>query len=57
MLLLDNNPFGDHFDGATVRQAFLSVLSYHRWHAQTSRKSVKTRRIDALLGLCAKGQH
>jgi phosphatidylserine decarboxylase len=31
--MLDDNPLAPQFDGGTVYQAFLSALSYHRWHA------------------------
>ncbi|SPQ24820.1 e146e92d-4269-4ffa-b9b0-d40741485f26 [Thermothielavioides terrestris] len=34
--MLGNDPLSKHFDGATVYQAFLSALSYHRWHAPVS---------------------
>ncbi len=44
--MLDNDPLVDRFDGATVYQAFLSALSYHRWHAPVSGRVVKTRRIE-----------
>ncbi len=31
------------FEGGTVYQAFLSALSYHRWHSPVSGRIVKTR--------------
>lgn len=31
--MLDFDPLAAHFDGGTVYQAFLSALSYHRWHS------------------------
>lgn len=36
--MLGNDPLARQFDGATVYQAFLSALSYHRWHAPVSGK-------------------
>ncbi|KAL2134350.1 hypothetical protein VTI74DRAFT_405 [Chaetomium olivicolor] len=36
--MLGNDPLAVQFDGATVYQAFLSALSYHRWHAPVSGK-------------------
>lgn len=42
--ILDMLAFDDlapKFEGATVYQAFLSALSYHRWHAPVSGKIVK----------------
>ena len=40
--MLNNDPRASHFAGGTVYQAFLSALSYHRWHAPVSGKIVKT---------------
>lgn len=34
--MLGNDGLAAQFDGATVYQAFLSALSYHRWHAPVS---------------------
>ncbi|KAK5994146.1 L-tryptophan decarboxylase [Cladobotryum mycophilum] len=34
--MLARDPLADQFAGATVYQAFLSALSYHRWHAPVS---------------------
>lgn len=39
--MLAHDALADNFDGATVYQAFLSALSYHRWHAPVSGKVVK----------------
>lgn len=39
--MLAHDALADNFDGATVHQAFLSSLSYHRWHAPVSGKIVK----------------
>lgn len=36
--MLAHDPLARQFDGATVYQAFLSALSYHRWHAPLSGK-------------------
>ena len=43
--MLNNDPRAQHFAGGTVYQAFLSALSYHRWHAPVSGKIVKTELI------------
>ena len=40
--MLDDDPRAEHFAGGTVYQAFLSALSYHRWHAPVSGRVVKT---------------
>lgn len=34
--MLANDPMAEDFAGGTVYQAFLSALSYHRWHAPVS---------------------
>ena len=34
--MLAHDPLAAQFDGATIYQAFLSALSYHRWHAPVS---------------------
>lgn len=34
--MMDQNPLAHEFVGGTVYQAFLSCLSYHRWHAPVS---------------------
>jgi len=44
--MLANDPLAAQFEGATVYQAFLSALSYHRWHSPVSGTIVKTRLID-----------
>jgi len=40
------DPLAGQFAGGTVYQAFLSALSYHRWHSPVSGKIVKTRLVD-----------
>lgn len=44
--MMDNDPLADQFVGGTIYQAFLSALSYHRWHSPVSGRIVKTRLID-----------
>ncbi|HHB75173.1 MAG TPA: phosphatidylserine decarboxylase family protein [Desulfobulbus sp.] len=44
MLAMD--PLASRFEGGTIYQAFLSALSYHRWHSPVSGRIVKTRNID-----------
>ncbi len=44
--MLDNDPYTELFVGGTVYQAFLSALSYHRWHTPISGKIVKTKLIE-----------
>lgn len=44
--MLGNDELSSHFIGGTIYQAFLSALSYHRWHAPVSGYVVKTRVID-----------
>jgi phosphatidylserine decarboxylase len=39
--MLAHDPLAQHFEDATVYQAFLSALSYHRWHAPVSGKVVR----------------
>lgn len=39
--MLAHDPLADQFVGGTVYQAFLSALSYHRWHSPVSGKVVK----------------
>ncbi|CAK7264935.1 hypothetical protein SEPCBS57363_001334 [Sporothrix epigloea] len=34
--MLAHDPLAQQFDGATAYQAFLSALSYHRWHSPVS---------------------
>jgi phosphatidylserine decarboxylase len=40
--MLANDPLAPSFVGGTVYQAFLSALSYHRWHSPVSGRIVKT---------------
>ncbi|RWU04240.1 phosphatidylserine decarboxylase [Pseudodesulfovibrio sp. S3] len=44
--MLDGDPLASQFVGGTIYQAFLSALSYHRWHSPVSGKIVKTELID-----------
>ena len=44
--MLDKDPLVPQFVGGTIYQAFLSALSYHRWHSPVSGTIVKTRLID-----------
>lgn len=44
--MLDGDPLTDKFIGGTIYQAFLSALSYHRWHSPVSGKILKTKVID-----------
>ena len=44
--MMAGDPLAEQFAGATVYQAFLSALSYHRWHSPVSGRIVKTRLID-----------
>jgi len=44
--MLAGDSLTDQFDGGTIYQAFLSALSYHRWHSPVSGKIVKIRVID-----------
>lgn len=44
MMAMD--PLAGQFAGGTIYQAFLSALSYHRWHSPVSGKIVKTRLLD-----------
>jgi len=44
--MMDGDPLVDRFVGGTIYQAFLSALSYHRWHSPVSGRIVKTRLID-----------
>ncbi|KAI0403368.1 Phophatidylserine decarboxylase-domain-containing protein [Xylaria palmicola] len=39
--MLAHDPLAAQFDGATVYQAFLSALSYHRWHAPVRGRVVR----------------
>lgn len=44
--MLANDPLAEKFVGGTIYQAFLSALSYHRWHSPVSGKIVKTCVVD-----------
>lgn len=44
MLAMD--PLAGQFDGGTVYQAFLSALSYHRWHSPVNGRIVKIHLVD-----------
>jgi phosphatidylserine decarboxylase len=44
--MMADDPLAGQFPGGTVYQAFLSALSYHRWHSPVSGKIVKTRVLD-----------
>ncbi|WP_421901075.1 phosphatidylserine decarboxylase family protein [Maridesulfovibrio sp.] len=44
--MLDGDPLTARFEGGTIYQAFLSALSYHRWHSPVSGKILKTKLID-----------
>lgn len=39
--MLAQDPLAEQFVGGTIYQAFLSALSYHRWHSPVSGKIVK----------------
>ncbi len=41
-----DDPVDDEFVGGTVYQAFLSALSYHRWHSPVSGTIVKANVVD-----------
>ena len=44
--MMDMDPLAEKFAGGTVYQAFLSALSYHRWHSPVSGTVVKTKLIS-----------
>jgi len=44
--MLAGDPWTELFEGGTLYQAFLSALSYHRWHSPVSGTIVKTRLLD-----------
>jgi phosphatidylserine decarboxylase len=46
MDILDRDEWAEEFVGGTIYQAFLSSLSYHRWHSPVSGKVVKTKIVD-----------
>ncbi|MFW5487081.1 MAG: phosphatidylserine decarboxylase family protein [Desulfovibrio sp.] len=44
--MLGDEKLAKQFEGGTIYQAFLSALSYHRWHSPVSGTIVKTQNID-----------
>ncbi len=44
--MFGGDPIADQFVGGTLYQAFLSALSYHRWHSPISGTIVKTKLLD-----------
>jgi phosphatidylserine decarboxylase len=44
--MLDGDALTEKFVGGTIYQAFLSALSYHRWHSPVSGTVVKTQVVD-----------
>lgn len=44
--MLGHDSLASQFVGGTIYQAFLSALSYHRWHASVSGKVVKAYVVD-----------
>lgn len=44
--MLGHDPLAEKFVGGTIYQAFLSALSYHRWHAPITGKVVKAYVVD-----------
>lgn len=44
--MLGHDSLAEQFVGGTIYQAFLSALSYHRWHAPVSGKVVKAYVVD-----------
>jgi len=44
--ILDSDKRAEQFDGGTIYQAFLSGLSYHRWHSPVSGTIVKTKVVS-----------
>jgi len=44
--MLNNNDWYKYFVGGTIYQAFLSALSYHRWHSPISGTIIDTELID-----------
>lgn len=55
--MLDLDPLTSLFEGGTIYQAFLSALSYHRWHSPVSGTIVKTRIIDGSYYAEAHAEH
>jgi len=46
MNMLAMDPLHEQFIGGTIYQAFLSALSYHRWHAPVSGKVVESYLVE-----------
>jgi len=44
--MLSHDPLQEHFIGGTIYQAFLSALSYHRWHSPVSGTIKKAYVVD-----------
>jgi len=44
--MMAGDPMTEQFVGGTIYQAFLSALSYHRWHSPISGKIVKAYLVD-----------
>jgi phosphatidylserine decarboxylase len=44
--MLASDPLASHFVGGTIYQAFLSALSYHRWHSPVTGKIKKVKHIQ-----------
>ncbi|KAF2625870.1 hypothetical protein BU25DRAFT_105035 [Macroventuria anomochaeta] len=44
--MLSQDPLHEKFIGGTIYQAFLSALSYHRWHSPVSGRIVKSYKVD-----------
>ncbi|KAJ4311350.1 hypothetical protein N0V94_007985 [Neodidymelliopsis sp. IMI 364377] len=44
--MLSQDPLHEKYAGGTIYQAFLSALSYHRWHSPVSGKIVKSYKVD-----------
>jgi phosphatidylserine decarboxylase len=44
--MMANDPLVDGFVGGTIYQAFLSALSYHRWHSPVSGRIVKAYNVE-----------
>jgi phosphatidylserine decarboxylase len=44
--MLAGDHWADHFVGGTVYQAYLSALSYHRWHSPVDGRIVKASVVD-----------
>ncbi|WP_027185359.1 phosphatidylserine decarboxylase family protein [Desulfovibrio inopinatus] len=44
--MFGGDPMAKQFVGGTIYQAFLSALSYHRWHSPVSGRVVRTKLLD-----------